>query len=397
MKKVLYLVCIVLSASVLLPVTGCSGDEEAAGTGEYYTCPMHPTVRSSRPSVCPVCNMTLVKASSVSAGEAANAIRIPWNQQRFANIKTDTVRRGRMNDGLILSGTTSVNENEIRVVSARVRGRIERLAKRNPGEMIRKGDLLYTLYSEELIGAEKEYITALGHREKYPDQAGIVSSLLEAARIRLALMGLGQEQIKELENRRITHSEIPFYSEASGSVLEIAVREGDYVEPGTVLYRLGDLSTLWVTAQLYSNESLSPGTTAIAEIEGRTYTATLELLPPALESNSAINAVKFRIPNSDPGLKPGMMATIQLKGKEKEVLMIPKTALIIGKMPMVWVRTGSELFESRMIKTGMETRKYVEVTEGLTEGELLIISGAYLVNSEFILKKGASAQHQHGH
>jgi membrane fusion protein, copper/silver efflux system len=401
MKNYLYIFLIGLLA--LLPVfTGCSGDgdqhAENMQPGEYYTCPMHPTVRSDRPGACPVCNMTLVKASSIAQDTAPNTIQIVKEQQPLANIRVDTVKMGSINDGLILLGTTSYNENERSVITARAKGRIEKLVKRNPGETVNKGELLYILYSEELSAAEQEYITALMQKEKYPDQDKAVEALLQAARTRLLLSGLSEAQIKELEKKKQMHSSIPFYSEASGVITEIPVKEGEYVEIGNMIYSLTNLGTLWVDAQLYSNE-LSALNHALPQVEinGVNYKASIELVTPALEDNSRINMVKFRIDNKNLNLKPGMMASVQLKGKDRKALVIPKTALVLGKMPMVWVQIGPELFESRMVKTGIETKKDVEIIEGLKEGDLILISGAYLVNSEFILKKGATAQHQHAH
>jgi membrane fusion protein, copper/silver efflux system len=396
--KIPYHILIFCTLALLPTFTGCTGEDhsEQAAAGEYYTCPMHPTVRSDRPGVCPVCNMTLVKASLIAQDTAPNTIQIVEEQQPLANIKTDTVKMGSINEGLVLLGTTAYNENNASVITSRSKGRIEKLVKRNPGETIRKGELLYTLYSEELLAAEKEYITALDQRDKYPNQDKAIEALLQAAHTRLLLAGLTEGQLKDLEKNRTVHASIPFYSETSGAILEIPVKEGEYVETGTVIYSVADLSALWVNAQLYSSElSVLPNTSAEVEIGGRKYKAAVELVTPSLEANTKINMVKFRIENKELELKPGMMATVQLKGRENQALVIPKNALIIGKMPMVWVKIGPELFESRMVKIGMETKQQVEILEGLKVGDILVTSGAYLVNSEFVLKKGATAQHRH--
>lgn len=384
------------TTSVMLK--GCTGDDhhEHSAAGEYYTCPMHPTVRSDRQGVCPVCNMTLVKASSIAQDTAANTIQVIKEQQPLANIKVDTVKMGTINDGLVLLGTTSYNENNTSVITSRAKGRIEKLVKRNPGETISRGELLYTLYSEELLAAEKEYITALDQKDKYPNEDKALDVLLNASRTRLLLAGLTVGQVNELEKKRAVHTSIPFYSEAAGVIIEMPVKEGEYVGTGTVIYSLADLSTVWVDAQLYSNEaSLPAGTKAEAEIGGRKYEAIVELVTPALETNTKISMLKMRIDNKDKSLKPGMMATVQMKGEERKALMIPNSALIPGKMPVVWVKVGPELFEYRMVKLGMQGPGYAEVVEGLKAGDLLVTSGAYLVNSEFILKKGAASLHDH--
>lgn len=398
--KSIYHILLFCSLALLALFTGCTGDNHAehVTAGEYYTCPMHPTVRSDRPGACPVCNMTLVKVSSIAQDTAPNTIQIVKEQQPLANIKTETVKMGSINDGLVLLGTTSYNQNSSSVITARAKGRIEKLVKRNPGETINKGELLYTLYSEELLAAEKEYITALEQKDKYQNADKSVDILLQASRSRLILAGLTEGQVKELEKKRTIHTSIPFYSEASGTILELPVKQGEYVETGTVLYSIADLTSLWVDAQVYSNEvSLLPGTIAEAEINGVRYRAILELVAPSLETNTKINLVRFRVDNKDLALKPGMMATVQLKGKERQALVIPKEALILGKMPMVWVKTGPELFESRMVRLGMQTKQQAEILEGLNIGDTLVTSGTYLLNSEFVLKKGSAAQHQHTH
>ncbi len=398
MKKRPYFFCIPFVLVVMWFFSACTGDDhsEHVNPNEYYTCPMHPTIRSDKPGVCPVCNMTLVKASSIAQDTAANTIQIVEEQQPLANIATDTVVQEGMNEELVLLGVTTLNENKVNVISSRAPGRVEKLIKRVPGEIVKKGELLYTLYSEELVTSQKEYISAIEQSGSFLNHNREIKALLLAMKTRLILAGLTEKQVIEIEKFRRIQETVPFYSETSGIIREIAVREGEYIETGSLMYSIADLSTLWVDAQVYRNEIPQVSIqTAEIEINGKKYKGSVDLATPSLEPYAGIRVIKFRIDNKNLELKPGMMARVTISGEERQTIAISKEALLLGEMSMVWLKIGPELFKSRMVKTGMETKNKVEILEGLNEGDVYVTSGAYLVNSEYILKKGATVLHAH--
>jgi len=394
--KYISLVIIIVCNSCLI---GCNETNKHAShlpSGEYYTCPMHPTIQMNKPGVCPICNMTLIKVASVNTDTAPNTIHISKHRQELANIKTVKVQSKEIEAERNFLAVVGFSERENSVVTARASGRIENLVVRNPGATIRKGDLLYTLYSEDLISAEKELISALAHKEKYREDDKIINELIEATRKKLLLAGVTNDLLKDLEAKRNVHASIPFYSEVAGTITEISVNEGQYVETGSLIYSIDNISTLWLNTQIYSNEvGVFNNRNATAEINGKIYNVNMDVDAPAIESQSAIRNIKFKLDNKEGFVKPGMMALVKVKEKASTSLVIPKSALVIGKMPMVWLQIGPELFQSKMVRPGKESDTEIEILNGLKAGDVIVTSGAYLINSEYILKKGAAAQHQH--
>lgn len=406
-----YTYLIVVLGYLLLLLAACTDkngheghDHAEADNQEYYTCPMHPSVISDRPGSCPVCGMDLVQKSnqpvSGDGGDHENMLHITEYQQQLANIKTDTARVKSMGGYRTVTGTVVADETLVKTISARAAGRIEKLFVRNPGEKIEKGSPLIQLYSEQLLADESDYLNALKNREKFSNQQQLVNEFVTAARQKLVLWGLTDKQISALEKSKTVSPYITFYSPESGYLTQLEVREGGYVNEGDVLMEVSGLATVWVEAQLYQDEIL-PGknshkiSVVFDAVPGKQYTGEVVFYNPSIEENSKINLVRIRIDNRDEKLKPGMMGYVQLKGNEVKTLVVPKSAILSEEMKTVWVETQPGMFERRMVKTGMENKYEAEITDGIKEGEMVVISGVYLLNSEFILKKGSAVKHQH--
>ncbi|MDO1449231.1 efflux RND transporter periplasmic adaptor subunit [Rhodocytophaga aerolata] len=364
----------------------------------YYTCPMHPTVRSQTAGNCPICGMDLVKKEAGQSHE--NMIHLTERQQLLINLGTDTAGVKNMHENNLLLGTVAQDEKSVQVISARVRGRIEKLYVRNPGERINKGQLLYALYSEELLAVQTDFIQSLKQSQKFASQKEILDQLIEAARNKLLLWGMSEKQIAELSKAGKPSPYSSFYSQASGYLADLKITEGVYVEEGMPLFEIANLSSLWIEAQVYPQEFtiLKQNPTLIAEFEslpGKKYTAKPVFSAPALEENQKIGLVRFAIQNPDEQIKPGMMAYIRLSHGGKEALVIPKSALLLEQMKIVWVEGEKGMFERRMVTTGIENKREVEILSGIEAGERVVSSGAYLLNSEFVLQQGGAQKHTH--
>ena len=220
--------------------------------------------------------------------------------------------------------------------------------------------------------------------------------MVESARRRLELWTLTEKQISEIERTGKISPLITFYSNRSGYLSELLVREGEYVEAGAALFQLADLSSLWIEAQFYSDEinylSQSPALQIEFEaFSGERIQGEIVYASPRLEDNTKINLVRVRIDNKQNKYKPGMMAYVFLKRNEKRTLVIPKSALLIGNNITVWVETSDGMFEQHMVEIGIQNKREVEILSGLSAGDQVVTRGAFLLNSAWIVKQGGGA------
>ena len=321
-------------------------------------------------------------------------VTITKRDEQYANIRIDTVKTKTMAEYTTLLGTTSFDERKITVVTSRIRGRLDKLFVRNPQQWVAARQPLYSIYSEELLSYENELLNALQQQSQFSNMKQVVDQLVEGARKKLLLWGLTTEQITELEKSRQVSPLVTFYSPVAGTLIELSATEGQYVEIGTPLFRLADLSQLWIEAQMYTNELRWLYEKPSISVEFDAYPGeTFNVVPvfdnPTIEADQKISLVRFLVTSRSPQLKPGMMAYVSIKRNEKKTVVIPKSSILIGNMITAWIKTGDGMYENRMIELGIQNKKEVEVIGGLREGELIVTSGAYLLNSALILKKGA--------
>lgn len=330
-------------------------------------------------------------------GDEHEAMLSLTEQERaVANIQIDTAQIKTIFEETTLIGTAAVDERNINVISSRVKGRVDKLFVRNPGTYVKHGDPLYSIYSEELLSYENEYLLAIDENKTAATQKEITQRMVEAARRRLELWTLTEKQINELEKTRNISPLIIFYSNRSGYLSELLVREGEYAEIGSPMFRLADLNSLWIESQLYSTEInyLKQSPTLEVEFEafpGERIKGEIVYDNPRLEDNTKINLVRVKVSNQKGNYKPGMMAYVYLKRNRKETLVIPKSALLLENFTTVWIETPDGMFEQRMVETGISNKREVEIVNGLMAGDRVIITGAYLLNSAWKVKQGGSA------
>ena len=317
-------------------------------------------------------------------------------ERAVANIQIDTAQIKTIFEETTLIGTAAIDERNINIISSRVKGRIDKLFVRNPGTYVKNGDPLYSIYSEELLSYENEYLLAIDENKTATTQKEITQRMVEAARRRLELWTLTQKQINELEKTRNISPLITFYSNRSGYLTELLVREGEYAEIGSPMFRLADLNSLWIESQLYSTEIsyLKQSPTLEVEFEafpGERIKGEIVYDNPRLEDNTKINLVRVKVSNQKGNYKPGMMAYVYLKRNRKETLVIPKSALLLENFTTVWIETPDGMFEQRMVETGTNNKREVEIISGLMAGDRVVITGAYLLNSAWKVKQGGGA------
>lgn len=369
---------------------------------ETYTCPMHPTVVSDKPGKCPVCGMDLVKAEkSTSAG--SNDLMLTDSQIKLANVTTQKVSRKAIGQTVSINGRFAINEQNSEAISSRAAGRIEKLFIKETGQAVKQGDPLYVLYSETLLTLQQEYLLAKEQYESLGQTEKRYKSFLESAEKKLLLYGLTKSQIGNLTNRNSLQPRVTFLSPASGIVTEISVAEGQYVSEGSMLYRIEDVSNLWIEAELYPGETslVKTGDIVTVRVSGdntETMQATINFLSPEYRSNSQITIMRASLDNKSLKYKPGQQVQVFLTHSSKEAIAVPTDAVIRdGKGSHIYRQAGNNTFRPVMVKTGVESFDQVEITEGINEGDTVAVSGAYLLYSELILKKGTDPMAGHNH
>ena len=390
MKK--YLIII---ASLLLVFASCKSKKTTAvNKDEYYTCSMHPQIMEDKPGNCPICHMELIVVKR--ANTAADEILLNDEQIRLGNIQTDTIRNGMIGDKMILTATLNTDESKVNSINARIMGRIDRLYFKNMGDYVSKGAHLYDLYSEELNNAKQEYIVAVEKQQSLDNSIIDFNRLVQSAKTKLLLWGMSDAQVNELTKTKKASPLTSFYSNESGYITELPVMEGQYVSEGSTIVKLADLSSLWAEAQVYTSQlsAIDLKGTAIVQfpdIPGKEWKGKIEFANPEIVSDSRLNLVRVSIPNPGGLLKPGMPAYVSIKSKELNTLTLPSDAVLRdGKMNIVWVQSGKNSYKMKMVQTGLESGDRLEIKSGLQNGDVVVTRGAYLLNSEFVFKKGGN-------
>ena len=375
--------------------TSCSLKKNNTGSiaaDEYYTCSMDPQVIENHEGTCPICHMMLIKVkkNTLKPGQ----IKLSAQQMKLANISYDTLRVHELVKEINLTGIVTVDQNLSSAISAKIQGRIEKLAVKNVGDYISKGQLLYEIYSEDLSSAQQEYIFSI--------QNSIHSlNFAEKAKNKLLLYGMKESQIEFIKKSKKILQTVPVYSEVEGFVNEISVSEGNYVSLGETLFRFAALNSLWVEAQVYLSylPYLEIGTEAnfsIPAASEKYFAGKVIFIDPQVQSPQRYVLARFLILDPSQQIKPGMLANIRLQTENRKSLVLPIDAIIQDSNGAnVWVRNKDGVFENKMVTVGMQNSGHIEIIDGIKEGDVVVVSGAYLLNSEYIFKKGANPMESH--
>lgn len=362
----------------------------------YYTCSMHPQIHEDHPGNCPICGMKLIKVELAGDNNSTdmNKITLTASQIQLAGILTDTVREENVGLEKTLTGTVTTNENTTAELSARIAGRIQQLFVKTTGEKISVGQPVYSIYSEDLLEAEKEYLLAKQQQNVLHNPDVDYQQLTSAAENKLQLWGLSPVQIRNLSASGKASATTTVLSKISGTVSEIAVHEGDYVNEGMSILKTQALNTLWVEAQLYVGETGSYRVNDLVNVSfpdlgGQMVAGKIEFINPELSDASKVDLIRISIPNPQGLIRPGMLAYISIANGKQHSIAVPAAAILTdGKGSKVWVKNPNGSFSPRMIKTGPGNPNYVPILSGLNKGDIVVINGAYLLNSEAMFKNG---------
>lgn len=378
-------------------VAACKSEVKETKAGvtakkQTYTCPMHPQVIKEEMGTCPICGMDLVPFEKNSNDKA---LKVDEKRQLLANITTVMIGSNHLGGNKQLNGRLTIDPAQSSYISSRIAGRIEQLYVRETGVRVKKGQPLYQLYSEQLAALQQEYLMAVAQQKQFPGDK-IEQQLVESAKQKLLLYGQSPGQLQALLTSQKKNPYVTFFAPQGGLVAEISVTPGQYVSEGGPIMRLEGYGELWVEADVYPNEagSIKEGQKVKVVIPGwedQPQEMTIDFITPSLLSGTQLTQIRGSIPNPNQQWQPGAQANVFVPtGNQKSsALTLPVDAVIRdGKGMHVWLKNGKDSFEPKRVTTGQENDNQVEITAGLSGGEQVVVTGAYLLYSEYILKKG---------
>jgi len=378
------------------------GDTEPQGKKKkikYWVAPMDPTYIRNKPGKSPM-GMDLIPVyEGEEQGSEKGTVKIDPVTVQNMGVRTGKVTRRPLSVTIRTVGYVTYDEERLEHINTKITGWVEDLFVNATGEKIQKGQKLLSIYSPELVATQEEYLQAIKYQKaisgsnlsEIKDGAG---SLLEAARKRLLLMDIDQAQIKALEERGEVQKTMLLTSPAQGVVIKKNVVEGMKVNPGMELYSIADLSRIWIIASVYEYELpfLKLGQEAEVTLPyepGTRYTGKVSFIYPFLSAKTRTAQVRMEFRNPGLKLKPDMYANVAIKtGTGANVLLVPSEAVIrTGTRNVVVKSLGDGKFLPVEVTTGPENERFVQVISGLTEGEEIVTSGQFLIDSESNLRE----------
>jgi Cu(I)/Ag(I) efflux system membrane fusion protein len=325
-------------------------------------------------------------------------VQVSPERQQLIGVKFGTVEMRALEKVIRTVGRIDYDEKRLVTISPKIGGWIEDLFVDFTGRFVQQGEPLLTIYSPELVSTQEEYLLALRAKKDlikspFPEVAGSGSSLAESARRRLKLWDITDDQIKALEESGQPKKTLTLYSAFSGIVLEKIAYKGMNVMPGVALYKLADLSVVWLYADIYEYELpfIRLGQEAAIQLSylpGEIFTGKAIYIYPYLDPNTRTAKVRFEFPNPHGKLKPEMYANVEIKVHLGRKLAVPEGAIIdTGLRQLAIIDKGSGYFEPREVRVGAKVDNYYEVIRGLKAGERVVTSANFLIDSESKLKE----------
>jgi len=390
----------------------------------YWYDPMHPAYKSDKPGTAPDCGMLLVPKYADEEGAMKNmapgTVQITADKQQLIGVRMGKVERQRIERMLRLVGRIGVDETRVSHIHTKVSGYIEHVYADFVGKEVKAGDPLFTIYSPDLVSTQQEFLIAVRAQKElkdapYKEVSSGAASLVNAARERLRLWDVGEEEIAELEKEGKVKRELTMNSPVSGIVTErAAYHHGRFVNPEMDLYTITDLSSVWMLAEVFEFEVpyVHVGQEAkvrLSYMPGKTYTGTVSFINPGVDPKTRTVRVRIDMPNPNLELKPDMYADVELTIDYGSQIVVPQEAVLdSGTEQVVFVERGNGYFEPRPIKTGPKMAglpkaagaaagsEQVIVLSGLKPGEIIVTSGNFLIDSESRLKNPAGGpKHLH--
>lgn len=391
-KLTLILITLVIGGLIgwiLKPSSSDSHDnhEHESGTATLWTCSMHPQIKLGEPGDCPICGMDLIPAAQAGTGNS-NPMIFEMTPEAVAMAQVQTIKIGgtTASGELFLTGKIQPDERENAAITAKFPGRIEKLYITFTGEQVRIGQKLATIYSPELLNAQRELLEAAKSRATFPQ-------LYTAAKEKLKLWKLTDAQIAGIEQSGTVREQFDILSDQSGVVTQRNVAVGDFVSTGSVLFNVVNLNKLWVLLDAYETDLplLSTGNEisfTVAGMPEEAFKAKISFIDPILNANTRAASVRAEVINSGGKLKPEMFVTAKIQTSTKASssgITVPRTAVLwSGKRSVVYVKVpNSEKpgFEMREVTLGNRMGENYLIESGLQLGEEIVINGVFAIDA----------------
>jgi membrane fusion protein, copper/silver efflux system len=409
MKALSFLV-LALVLSLSLPNCSKKTVTQDGSDVDYYTCTMHPSVRSKGPGKCPICSMDLVPvvneaaaaddrqmhssvempgASPAAVPQKPSEFSVPVERQQMIGVTYATAERRPLEATLRTVGIVEPEAERVFEYVARVDGYVDKLAVSSPGEIVKRGEALLTIYSPDLLATEQELLEVLR-------TSGSADRLFESAKRRLKLWNVSEEDIDRLVSTRKATEFLTLRSPFNGIVQDVSIKPGVSVRVGDRLISLVDLSAVWLWAEFYENELplLKTGqkiTITVPAIGGEEFGGEIAVIQPFLDSIKRTVRVRIDISNPQSKLRPGMFANAFLNVRAGEGLTIPISAVMpTGGRNIVFLDKGEGRLEPRSVDLGRKfaqrgalyDEEYYEILDGLKEGDRVVASANFLIDAE---------------
>ncbi len=355
-----------------------------------YTCSMHPSVRSADPGTCPICSMDLVPITREEV--RTGTVVVDVGRRQLIGVKTAPVVRKNLVLDIRAVGWVTYAENRLTDITLKYKGWVGKVLADYTGIKVQKDHPLFTIYSPELLSAQQEFLETSRQRTRVGE--GRNDTLLETARRRLRLWDFTELQIADLTKRGEPSEYVPILSPVTGTVIQKHVVDGSAVEPGMLLYRIADLSTVWVAADIYEADIPLVQVDQAAHITlsylpGETFSGTVSYVYPYLEKASRTARIRLEVPNPSGTLKPEMYVNVELQIPQGEQLMVPEEAVLMsGKTDLVFIDRGQGRLQPQKVRLGRKGAGGFVVLDGLREGDIVVTSGNFLIAAESKLKAG---------
>lgn len=410
---------ILLAAAVM---AGCSkngaessviseGAEGGTGTDkQLYQCSMHPNIISDEPGTCPICAMDLQLVQQIKAKgiPGRSPVDLTGQQQQLINIRLAPAIKREATKIIRGVGIITYDETKVVDVNSKVMGWVDQLYVDKPGQFVEANEPLMALYSPDLYSAQQEYLLAFQQFQRMNGKTSATAegqfqqfllegeSLLESARKRFELWDISDEQIEALEKSGKPRNTLKLTASISGFVMEKNVFPKQMIQPGMQLYRLADLSQVWMDVEVYEYELplLKKGQTVnihLVSDSRLSFEGKVDFIYPYLEDKTRTAKVRLLMENSNFQLRPGMYANAEIHVDLGVQLLVPETAVFdTGKQEYVFVKQSEGIFVPMLVNLGPKAKDHFVIQDGIKEGDEVVIDGNFLLDSESQLKAAAS-------
>jgi len=389
MSKSMTILAVLVAALFLGVVIGrwsASDDSHATGSMPnterevlYWVAPMDTNFRRDEPGKSPM-GMELMPVYADEVDAEAGTVKIDPTVVNNLGVRTAMVESSVLSRRIDTVGYVGYDEDTLQHVHTRVDGWIERLATKASGDPVKKGQLLFELYSPTLVNAQQEYLAALRSNN---------SILRSASKDRLNALGVTASEIARLEKDRTANQRVRVYAESDGVIAHLGVREGIFVTPATEVMSVARLDRVWVLAEVFERQAawVQPGQRADVELDyvpGKHWQGTVDYVYPELDPKTRTLKVRIRFENEGEVLRPNMFARVVLFGGETEELVhVPREAIIRGgSMDRVVLALGEGRYRAQPVELGIESGDRVAISMGVSKGDLVVTSGQFLIDSE---------------